>query len=87
MKTPKLIKKAEQLLNGDSEKRREKKKSIKELLSKLKKKEHDLKEKLKTETDQKAAEVLTENLGVLFAQRKKGVAVLKEIKAQEKGGK
>ena len=85
MKTPKLIKKANELLGADSEKQCEKKRCIKEILGKLKKRELVLKEKVKKEKDKKIIESLKLDLAVIFAQRKKGVGLLKDIKTQRKG--
>jgi hypothetical protein len=84
MKTPKLIRRAAELLGGEAGKRCEKKRCIKEILSKLKKKECSLKEKLKKEKDPVAIDATQLNLAVIFAQRKKGVKALKELKTQEK---
>ena len=49
MKTPKLLKKAEQILSADKAKQREEAECLKEILAKLKKRKEKLKEKLKSE--------------------------------------
>jgi len=80
MKTPKLIKKAKEYLDADKSKQRKEQKCIKELLKKLKKKEHHLKDKLEKENDPEKRQQMSKDLHVIFAQRKKGVAILKELK-------
>ncbi len=80
MKTPKLIKKAREYLDASRSKQRKEAKCIKELLKKLKKKEHALKDKLEKEKDPKKREHIEKNLQVIFAQRRKGITILKELK-------
>jgi hypothetical protein len=58
--------------------------SIKNVLKKLKKKENTLKDKLKKEPAGEAREQLEKEMEVLSAQRKKGMAMLKEIKEEKK---
>jgi len=55
--------------------------AIKQVLKKLKKKENALKERLKKALDGKAHNQLKKEMEVLSAQRKKGVKILKELKA------
>lgn len=80
MKTPKLLKKAEEILSADKMKQRDRKKSLKEILGKLKKRKHRLQEKLKTEKKREDRERIRRDLAVIRAQRKKGLKVLKESK-------
>jgi DNA polymerase II small subunit/DNA polymerase delta subunit B len=80
MKTPKLIRKAKEYLNASKSKQRKKKKYIRELLKKLKKKERSLKEKSKKEKDAKKRRQINQDLKIIFAQRKKGVTILKGLK-------
>lgn len=80
MKTPKLIKKVRKYLEAGSRKQRKEAKCIKELLKKLKKKERTLQARLEKEKDQKKRRQIRKNLDIIYAQRKKGVAILKELK-------
>lgn len=80
MKTPKLIKKVRKYLDADSHKLRKEEKCIKELLKKLKKKERVLEARLEKEKDAKKRRQLRKNLQVIYAQRKKGVSILKTLK-------
>ena len=80
MKTPKLIRKLGKYLEADSRPQRKEAKCIKELLKKLKKKERRLKERLEREKDAKKRRQIRGTLEVIFAQRKKGVAILKGLK-------
>jgi len=80
MKTPTLITRVQEFLDADKKKQRDQIKCLKELLHKLKKKQHTLKAKLETERDDKTRKRLRKDLDVIFAQRKKGIATLKTLK-------
>ncbi len=80
MKTPKLINKAKEFLSASKSKQRKEAKYINELLKKLKKKERHLKDKLEKEKDSKKQRQVRKDLHVVFAQRKKGITILKEMK-------
>ncbi|PLY13527.1 MAG: hypothetical protein C0631_13670 [Sedimenticola sp.] len=80
MKTSKLIKRAEEFFSAEKKQQREEIDSIKEILKKLKKKQRTLKEKLEKEKDNDDRKQLQKELRTLFAQRKKGLKVLKKIK-------
>lgn len=78
MNTSKLIRKAKKYFKGG--KQRKEAKYIKELLKKLKKKERGLKAKLEKEKDPKKRRQIRKSLNVICAQRKKGVALLKDLR-------
>jgi hypothetical protein len=78
MKTPKLIRTAKRYFNVG--KRQKEAKYIKELLKKLKKKERGLKAKLGKEKEPKKRRQIRKALNVICAQRKKGVALLKDLR-------
>jgi hypothetical protein len=80
MKTPKLLKKTEELLSAKRSKQRKKVDSLKELLDKLKKKKRKLKDKLEAESDQDDQKRLRKELEVIRAQRHKGLKLLKDLK-------
>jgi len=80
MKTPKLMKKAEELLNAKKSKQRAEKECLKEILGKLKKRTKKLREKLKTEKNQDEIERIQRDLAIIHAQRKKGLKTLKSLK-------
>ncbi|MCP5315624.1 MAG: hypothetical protein H6955_18840 [Chromatiaceae bacterium] len=80
MKTPKLLKKAEEILSAEKMKRRDKKKSLKDILQKLKKRKRKLVHKLEAEKNKSDKEKIRKHLAVIRAQRKKGLKALKELK-------
>ena len=75
----KLIKKIHALLDLDRQKQKEKRDKIRGLLKQLKKKERTLEAKLQRESDSTARKHLQRDLKVLYAQRKKGVKLCREI--------
>jgi len=80
MKTPKLLKKTEEILSAKKSKQREQIKCLKEILSKLKKRKKKLHEKLKHEDDPREVARLERDLAIIHAQRKKGLRTLKDLK-------
>lgn len=80
MKTPKLLKKTEEILSAKKSKQREQKECLKEILSKLKKRKKKLQEKLETAENPKEVQRLEKDLAVIHAQRKKGLKALKDLK-------
>ena len=79
MKTPKLIRMAQELLDADKKKQREQIKCLKELLHKLKKKQRTLKAKLDIERDDTTRKRMRKDLDIILAQRKKGITTLKSL--------
>ncbi len=84
MKLKKLIRKTEAFLNSDTRKRKEKKKYLKHVLKKLRSYEEQLSIRLESETDPVAIEKLKRKMALTHQQRKKGVALLQEMKQQKK---
>lgn len=81
MKTKKILARLKSFMNADRRAQAAQSGAIKELLGKLKQKERELKQKLEHTTDDKERDKLAVKLAVCHAQRKKGLAILKEIKA------
>ena len=75
----KLIKKFQALLDLDRKKQKDKRDNIRGHLKRLKKKERTLEAKLQRESDSTARKHLKRDLKVLYAQRKKGVKLCREI--------
>jgi len=75
----KLIKKIHALLNLDRKKQKDKRDKIRGLLKRLKKQERTLEARLQRESDSTARKRLKRDLNVLYAQRKKGVKLCREI--------
>lgn len=80
MKTKKLLENLKNHMIAERRDQLAKYDSIKHILKKLKKKENALKEELKEEQDEKARSRLQQEIDVIFAQRKKGVKLRKELK-------
>ena len=75
----KLFAKAEAFLNSDKRKRKEKKKCLKHVLKKLRKHEEKLNARLQNETEQKVIDKLNRKIALVHAQRKKGLALMKQL--------
>lgn len=80
MKTPKLIKKVQAYIDSDKIKQCKQEECIKEVLHKLKKKQHALKHKLSGEKDEKKLKQIQKALDIIYIQRKKGLKALKKVK-------
>ncbi len=78
MKTKKLLGKLREYFDDQSRARKEKRTSLKKLLKKMRIKEKELKHKLEHERDAEQAAKIEAKIALLHAQRKKGVALLKE---------
>lgn len=81
MKTGKMLDRIRSFMDADQRAQIKQADAIKEILHKLKKKERHLKEKLENCKNSKEAEKLKVKVAVCHAQRKKGLAKLKEIRA------
>jgi hypothetical protein len=79
VKTKKLLEKLTKFISADHRAQMQDIKSIKNVLKELKNKENKFKEKLKEEKDQIKHDEIKIKLNVIYAQRKKGVALLKEL--------
>ena len=75
----KLFAKAEAFLNSDKRKRKEKKKCLKHVLKKLRKQEEKFNAQLQNETAQKVIDKLNRKIALVHAQRKKGLALMKQL--------
>jgi hypothetical protein len=84
VKVKKLLVQLGDYLNAERRAQIAKYDSIKKILVKLKKKTNFLKGRLERESDETLQESLRQEIGVITAQRKKGLAILKEIKAARK---
>ena len=80
MKTPKLLKKVEKILDADDAKQRKHAKCFKEILNKLKKRKAHLKDKLKDTKSEKDRKRIQRDLAIIHTQRKKGLQALKDLK-------
>ena len=80
MKTPKLMKKAQDYLDLNKGKQVKKIDCLKELLKKLKKKEHALKKKRDHEKDSRKRKEIQRDLAIVYCQRRKGIKILKSAK-------
>jgi len=79
MKTRKLLNILTQFISADRRAQMKNIKSIQRVLKELKKKENHYKDKLVKEKNQKEYEEIEKKLRVIYAQRKKGVTLLKEL--------
>ena len=84
MNIQKLLEKAEEFLNGDERRRKEKRKYLKQVIKKLKKHEKKLVLQLNDETDDVAREQIEKEIALAHAHRKKGLKVLKGLKKEKK---
>jgi len=84
MNMKKLFAKAENFLNSDKRKRKEKKKCLKHVLKKLRKQEEKFNARLQDETDQAVIDKLNKKIALVHAQRKKGLALMKELREKKK---
>ena len=84
MDMKKLFAKAETFLSSGKRKRKEKKKCLKHVLKKLRKQEEKLNAHLQYETDQKVIDKLNRKISLVHAQRKKGLALMKELMEKKK---
>ena len=84
MNIKKLFAKAETFLNSDKRKRKEKKKCLKHVLKKLRKQEEKLNARLQNESDEQVIDKLNRKIALVHAQRKKGLALMKELMEKKK---
>lgn len=84
MTAKKLLERVKAFLDADRKTQLEKIRSIRKVLKELKQKERKLKAVRDQEKDQDVKEALQLRLDVIYAQRKKGVDRVKELKASLK---
>lgn len=80
MKTSKLLRKTESILNAKKSKQRKQVDSLKELLAGLKKKKRKLGAKMEETKSAHERERIRKELAVIRAQRRKGLKILKAVK-------
>ena len=78
MKLKKQLSLLQQLVNSDLREKLKHRKKLHHLLTRMKKKEKQLKAALEAETDPERSNRLRQEIEVLHAQRKKGIATLKK---------
>lgn len=78
MKQKKLLEKLKAFFDSDARERKKQEADVKDILKKLKKRERHLKEKLEDETDEEKRNRLQQKIDVVYAQRKKGIKLIKE---------
>lgn len=80
MNIPKIAKKTKDFLSAKERKRKEKKKFLRHVLKKLKKHEKKLRRELEGTTGAERRADLESEIALAHAQRKKGVAKLRDLK-------
>jgi hypothetical protein len=83
MKTKKLLARLKTYMDADQRAQVKQADALKDVLAKLKKKERQLRDKVADCDDDQARKKLELKLAVCHAQRKKGLALLKQIKAEK----
>ena len=84
MKLKKLLESITELTQADKKVQLEKYKQIKKTLKELKKKAKELEEKISNESDERRIKELVNKQKIITTQRRKGLALLKEIKELKK---
>ncbi|MCK5431556.1 MAG: hypothetical protein KAI15_00165 [Gammaproteobacteria bacterium] len=79
MKQKKLLDKLKTFFDSDAREREKQKSDIKDILKKLKKRERKLKEKLDAEKNAGKRKHFQQEIDVIYAQRKKGIKLIKEL--------
>lgn len=79
-----LAKKTRDFLSAEERKRKEKKKFLKHVLKKLKKHEKKLRKEREDTSNPEQRANLNNEIALTFAQRKKGIEKLKELKKPRK---
>lgn len=86
MATKKLLAKLGRFLDADRASQRQEIESIRKVLKKLKHKERDLREKLPKTPEGEEREDIAAKLEVIYAQRRKGVDRVKELRGVHDSG-
>jgi len=79
MKQEKLLDKLKIFFDSDTREREKQKSDIKDILKKLKKRERKLKGKLEAENNAGKRKHFQQEIDVVYAQRKKGIKLIKEL--------
>jgi 3-methyladenine DNA glycosylase AlkC len=80
MKAKKLLERVRRFLDADTQTQLEQIKSIRKTLKQLKEKERELQDELSHEQEPEARESLQNKLDVIYAQRKKGLDQIRQLK-------
>jgi len=80
MKHKKLLDKLIAFFNSDEREKQNQKDDVAIILKKLKKRERKLKEKLAIEEDEQNRNKLQQHIDIVYAQRKKGITIYKDLK-------
>lgn len=83
MKLKKLLEKVERFLSADRDTQAAERRSVRELLQKLKDKERSLRKQLDEAGDSEARDSLKTRLAVVHAQRKKGVDRIRALRKKK----
>lgn len=86
MKLLKMIDKAERYINTDERKRKEKRKCLKHVLKKIRRYEKRLEQELESEQDGEKRKHINKRIKLAHAQRKKGLAMMDQLKKKQKKG-
>ncbi len=79
MKKKKLLKRLQAFFDLDERSKRAKKKELLMILKKLKQKQHKMAAKLETASGEQERQELVKELEIIYAQRKKGINLVKEL--------
>ncbi len=79
MKQKKLLDKLKMFFDSNTREREKQKSDFKDILKKLKKRERKLKKKLGAEKNKEKQKLLKQEINVIYAQRKKGIKLIKEL--------
>jgi len=79
MSKKKLLKKLQEFFDADQREKEHRTKQIKKVLKKLKEKEHKIKEKIAKSKDEVLITELQQELNIIYAQRMKGIKIIKEM--------
>ncbi len=82
MKLKKLIGQAEDFVDSEKRSRKEKKKYLKQVLKKLSDHEKSLKKRMEHASGEEDRKALAKKLARTHAQRKKGIALLKDLQKE-----
>lgn len=82
MSKNKLLKKLQKLFDAEARKKHVRKCEIRKILKRLKEKERQLAEKLEKTDDPEKLDLLRQELGIIYTQRKKGIKALAEMGKQ-----
>jgi ADP-dependent phosphofructokinase/glucokinase len=83
MKSKKLLGRLSEFLNADEKTQKQEIKSARNVLKALKDKEKELKSRLEHSTDADETAALQTKLDVIYAQRSKGVELLKRLRGSK----